>query len=194
MGKKISTRARRARTGREGFSLIEVTILALLLLVAVGGLSGAVLSSMRLSRVTEESSLADEAARALAAQMQVTDFGLVFRTYNASTLDDAGLAAPVPGAAFDLRGLAPRRDDADGRVGRIEFPVVDAGGGVLLLDESFVEPRLGMLEGVGRDLNLDGDAQDQLAVGYQSLPVRVIVEWTGAAGNRSYELDLVMMP
>ena len=38
-----------------------MTVLALLLLVAIGGLSGAVLSSLRLTRTTEESTLADEA-------------------------------------------------------------------------------------------------------------------------------------
>lgn len=194
MGKRLDIHAPGAPTGREAFSLIEVTILALLLLVAVGGLSGAVLSSLRLSRVTEESALADEAARARAARMQVTAFGDIFRTYNEAPGDDLGGAGTSPGAGFDVRGLTPRRDDPDGRVGRIVFPAVDVGGGVFVLRESFEDERLGMLAGVGRDLNLDGDTADDLQTGYQLLPARLIVEWTGAGGNRSYELDVVLTP
>ena len=182
------------RSGREGFSLIEVTILALLLLVAIGGLSGAVLSSMRLSRATEESALADEAARSLAARLQITNFADIFRTYNTATVDDLGGAGTAPGANFDVRGLAPRHTDADGRVGRIVFPTADLPGGIQVLRESTVDDRMGMLEGVGRDLNLDGDTLDDLTNTYQVLPARIIVEWTGAGGNRSYELDLVLTP
>lgn len=194
MGKELDINAPGAPTGREAFSLIEVTILALLLLVAVGGLSGAVLSSLRLSRVTEESALADEAARARAARMQVTAFADIFRTYNEAPGDDLGAPGSAPGAAFDVRGLTPRRDDPDGRVGRIVFPAVDVGGGVFVLRESFVDERMGMLEGVGRDLNLDGDALDDMTTGYQLLPARILVEWTGAGGNRSYEIDVVLTP
>lgn len=192
MGKKLYIRAFVARSGREAFSLIEVTILALLLLVAMGGLSGAVLSSLRLSRVTEESVLADEAARALGARMQVTAFDSIFKQYNANPADDLVLPGTAVGAAFDVRGLTARQDDADGRVGRIVFPAIDLPGGVQALREDVVDARLGML--AGRDLNLDGDAIDDVTNTYQLLPARLIVEWTGAGGNRSYELDLVLTP
>lgn len=178
------------RPGQGGFSLVEVTILALLLLVAVGGLSGAVLSSLKLARTTEESALADEAVRAQAAAMQLTAFDLIFRTYNSATADDPGVAGSAPGAAFDVRGLTPREGDADGRVGRIVFPAVDAGGGLEALREDVLEPRLGMEAGL--DLNGDGDALDDVTADYVLLPVRLIVEWTGAGGNRSYELDLLL--
>ncbi|NOT31158.1 MAG: hypothetical protein HOP15_11980 [Planctomycetes bacterium] len=191
MGKKLYIRALLARSGREAFSLIEVTILALLLLVAMGGLSGAVLSSLRLSRVTEESALADEAARALGARMQVTAFTSIFRQYDANPANDL-VPGTGPGSAFDVRGLTARQGDADGRVGRIVFPAVDLIAPAQALREDVVDARLGML--AGRDLNLDGDAIDDVTIGYQLLPVRVIVEWTGAGGNRSYELDLVLTP
>jgi hypothetical protein len=170
--------------------MVEVAILAVLLLIAVGGLSGAVLSSIRLARTSEESALADEAARALAARMEVQDFPLLFRMYNASVQDDAGLPS-VPGPNFDVRGLAPREDDPDGRVGRIVFPTVELVGGGEALREDVPEARLGMAPD-GRDLNGDGDALDDVTNDYQLLPVRLIFEWTGAGGDRSYELDLVL--
>lgn len=172
--------------------MVEVTIVAILLLVAVGGLSGAVLSSLRLSRATEESSIADDGARALAARMQLETFSEIFRRYNASTLDDVGLGV-VPGAAFDVPGLTPRSDDADGRVGRIVFPSVELVGGQLALREDVVDPRLGMPDGQPRDLNLNGEFDDDVTLDYVLLPVRLILEWTGAGGQRSYELDLVLV-
>lgn len=183
MGKKLARSFQRSH--REGFSLVEVTILALLLLVAVGGLSGAVLSSLRLSRTTEESTLADEAARALAGRLQTEAFGNLFSRYNASP-------AAVPGAAFDVPGLTARSDDPDGRVGRIVFPAVDVGGGVQALREDVSDVRLGMAE--GRDLNGNGVPNEDATINYVLLPARLIVEWTGAGGDRSYELDLVLVP
>jgi hypothetical protein len=195
VGKK-GVRARRVlHCHRGGFSLVEVAILAVLLLVAVGGLSGAVLSSLRLSRTTEESARSDEAARALAARMQTQAFSSLFGLYNAFPDDDPGGKGTAPGAAFDVAGLTPREGDPDGRVGRIVFPTVDLPGGAQALREDVVDARMGMptLGMPGRDLNGDGnyDALDH-ANDYVLLPARLIVEWTGAGGDRSYELDVVL--
>jgi len=158
----------------------------------VGGLSGAVLSSLKLSRTTEEGALADEAVRALAARMQNTTFRDIFATYNGVGDDDPGAPDTAPGNAFDIAGLAPRSGDADGRVGRIVFPSIDAGPGLERLREDVIDSRLGMDAG-GRDLNGDGDALDDVTDDYALLPVRLIVEWTGAGGNRTHELDLLLV-
>jgi hypothetical protein len=189
---RIRAGARARASSRRGFSLVEVAILALLLLVGVGGLSSAVLSSVRLARSTEESALADEAARALGARMQAVTFRDIFATYNGYPDDDpGGVPGSAPGSAFDVRGLTPRTDDPDGRVGRIVFPVVELMSGAEALREDVVDPRLGMA--AGRDLNGDLDQVDDATGDYQILPARLIVEWTGAGGNRSYELDLVLV-
>lgn len=163
-------------------------MLALLLLLAVGGLSSAVLSSVRLGRVNQESALADHAARALGARMQTFPFDDIFSAYNATPGDDP---AGAPGAAFDVRGLNPRAGDPDGRVGRIVFPSVTLAGGAEALREDVIDPRLGMAD--GRDLNGDLDAADDVTGDYVLLPARLIVEWTGAGGDRAYELDLVLV-
>jgi hypothetical protein len=188
---RIRAGARARASSRRGFSLVEVAILALLLLVGVGGLSSAVLSSVRLARSTEESALADETARALGARMQAVTFRDIFATYNGYPDDDPGGPGTAPGGAFDVRGLTPRADDPDGRVGRIVFPVVELMSGAEALREDVVDPRLGMA--AGRDLNGDMDTVDDATADYQILPARLIVEWTGAGGNRSYELDLVLV-
>jgi len=191
VGKRIQSRRTLGKgRGSAGFSLVEVAILAVFLLVAVGGLSSAVLSSLQLSRTTEESALADEAARGLAADMQSHTFRDIFKLYNADPNDDpVGIVGP--GAAFDVRGLTPRAGDADGRVGRIEFPAVPTGVGTgVALREDFDDRRMAM----PRDLNGNGADVDDASADYLVLPVRLIVEWTGAGGNRSLELDLALLP
>jgi prepilin-type N-terminal cleavage/methylation domain-containing protein len=177
------------REQQAGFSLVEVMVVTLLLLVAVGGLAGSVATSMRLSRTTREQALADEALRIQAGRMQSEAFAQVFRRYNGTDSDDPGLAGSAPGAAFEVDGLSPQEGDPDGVVGRIVFPVVEVGG-VETLREDVEERQLGMLEGL--DLNGDGDAQDDASNDYVLLPVRLIVEWKGAAGNAVRELDLLL--
>ena len=78
--------------GALGFTLVEIALLTVILLVAVGGLSGAVVSAIRLSRATEETALADDAARAMAAQLTLTPIGDVFRTFNPDPGDDLGMS------------------------------------------------------------------------------------------------------
>jgi len=185
----------KARRVCSGFSLIEVALLSILLLVAVGGLSGAVLSSLQLARSTEESARADDAARALLARLQVTPFADVFASYNSDPQDDPGGPGRALGAAFDVPGLTPRRDDPDGRVGRIVFPSIVTSGTTEELREDLVDARLGRDELLGgRDLNGDGDALDVVNDDYRILPVKILVEWRGSSGQRSFELDAVLLP
>ncbi len=183
------TRGRAVDTARAGFSMVEIALVTVFLLVAVGGLSSAVISALKLSRTTEETSIADDAARQVASDMQRTAFADVFRTYNTDPDDDLPGA---PGAAFDVRGLTPRQEDPDGRVGRVLFPSVPVGG-VEALREDVIDPRWAMEN--GRDLNGD-DLIDTLdhAGDYLVLPARVVVEWTGAGGDRLVELDLCLLP
>jgi hypothetical protein len=61
------------------------------------------------------------------------------------------------------------------------------------LREDVVDARLGMPEGEPRDLNLNGEFDDDVTNDYVLLPVRLILEWVGAGGERSYELDLVLV-
>ena len=84
----------RRRNRREGFSIVEVAILAILLLVAVGGLSGAVLSSLRLSHSSEETARADKAAHLKAAELQRVPLAEIFARYNNSALDDPAGVSP----------------------------------------------------------------------------------------------------
>ena len=183
---------RSPRRARRGFTLVEIALLTVILLVAVGGLSGAVVSAIQLSRATEETAIADDAARAMAAQFALTPFEELFRTYNTDPGDDPNGPGSAPGQDFVVAGLTPRRDDLDGRVGRILMPAVDiAGGPAQSLQEDFVEPRWGMPRDLSGDSSVDAvDHKED----YVALPVTVRLEWIGAGGPRSLQVDFLLVP
>ena len=167
-GGQSGTRSRRA-----GFSLIEIAVVMALLLIAIGGLSGAVISSIRLSEVNEQTAIADEAARRMLAEMSGVQFDQIFATFNADPNDDVFGPGLGEGPNFAVRGLTPRHDDPDGFVGEIQFPTVPFNGG-LGIDENTDDISLGM----PRDLTGDDDTDDVIQGGYLVLPVKVRLEWT----------------
>jgi len=173
------------RPSRAGISLLDVLVAMTVLVVAIAGLASSLVSTLRLSRVNEETALADDAARALAARIRGSDFRDIFALYNATPVDDP-LATPAPGPDFDVPGLDARTNDADGFVGRVLFPV---GPGETLREDA-VDASLGM----PRDLDGDGvvDAADHSG-DYVLLPVTIRLDWRGPAGKRFLELDLLLI-
>lgn len=142
------------------------------LTVAIGGLSGAVVHAMRLNQVNQETAIADAAILEQAERMQGLAFETVFATY---------LAQP----GFDVPALSVVAGDPDGLVGSITFPTI-AGQ----LREDVFDPSLGM----PRDLNGDGLAPDNLdhSGDYVILPATIRLDWAGATGDRFLEYDLVL--
>ena len=145
--------------------MIEMSVAAVVLTVALCGLSGSMVSSVALDRVNHETALAEAAVRGTMEKISGTDFTETFARFNADPADDPGGAATAPGATFAVKGL---RGDAGALPGRITFPVGAPG----VLREDAVDAALGM----PRDLNGDGavDAADHSA-NYRLLPVRVSV-------------------
>jgi len=174
-------------TSRSGFSLIEIAVVMILLVIAIGGLSSAVVSSIRLSRTNEESAIADDAARRMIAELRTVGFLDIFASFNADPGDDPGGAGSAPGPNFVVVGLTPQNDDADGLVGEIRFPTAPLGPGVALNEDS-QDSNLGM----PRDLNGDGDSTDLVQTNYLVLPVSVRIQWTGSAGRSFVELRTVI--
>lgn len=174
-------------TGETGLTLIEIMLTTVVMLIAVGGLSSSILSSIRLSRVNDESARAHAAARQMAEIIQDVDFDQIFVMFNDDASDDP--VGDAPGNLFDIAGLTAIAGDEDGAVGTILFPTVDTAGG-RALREDIVDEDLGM----PRDLNGDGvvDSSDHSG-DYLILPVTIRVQWRGAAGNRQMDLDLVLV-
>jgi len=172
------------RRPRDGFTLIEVTIALVVLVIGVGGALGSISTFAVLEETNRETTVAHLAARRTLEEMRAADFDEVFARYNADNADDpAGVVSP--GASFAVDGLQATDVDPDGVVGRIVFPV--DGGGVLR--EDLADPGFGL----PADLNADGvtDGSD-VGASYVALPVRVIVEWRGRAGNRTFELQTLL--
>jgi hypothetical protein len=156
-----------------GFAITDAVVAMLLLTIAVGGLAGSVTFGLKLHRTNQESAVAEQAARAILADLRKEIFGDIYSVYSAK------LNLPVA-------GLNAQPDDADGMVGELIFPT-DAGGAPGLW-EGAVMPALGC----PRDLNGDGDDSDHLVNGYVILPVTVRLKWRGAAGDCLQEYHAVL--
>jgi hypothetical protein len=166
-------------------------VAAVVLAIAVGGISSSMLSSMTLNRVNGETALAQQAVRGALEQLSGVPFDEIWAVYNADAADDGGLSVAPRGPNFPVAGLDAQEADVDGMCGRVEFPAVFVGV-AQELREDVVDAGLGM----PRDLDADGiwPEAGNVAPGYAVLPVRVWVEWRGVSGNRSVRLETMLCP
>jgi len=192
--------ARRSRRG--GFSLVEIMICMTVISVAVVGVMGSITSSSSLGDSNRESSVAYRAVQRAIEQMQGSDFTQVWAAYNDDDADDPGGIGTAPGRHFDVPGLTPQEGDADGRVGRITFPISIGGGPSIVLLDDLDEPgfdlRTDRPTGLERQYEDHVDISDARGIrpenGYLLLPVRIEVEWTGASGDRSIAVETILAP
>jgi len=175
---------RHGNVQRAGFTVLELMISATVFLLVAGAVTTSVVVSSALNTTARETAQATRAAESLLEELKGIEFAEVFARYNESAADDPALG-PSPGAGFAVAGLGVQAGDADGFVGRVEFPMV---GAELREDVDDVEL------GLPRDLNGDGvvDALDH-AADYRILPVRVVVAWTGKNGARTVGLVTVLV-
>jgi len=180
------TPPRRRPGQRRGYSLVELLITLTVLMVALAGYLRAMSEAMELSRVNREHALAREAARLLIETLQEQPLARVYAEYNARSDDDPNGAGTGLGPSFDVPGLEPPKDDAVGRVGRIQFPENAAG--------ALSETPATRFPFLPRDLNLDGDAlDDDVAADHVLLPVRVLMRWGGSSTPRQLEFTTFLV-
>lgn len=184
----LSRRCPAAARRRGGFTLLEVMVAALVLTVAVVSSLGSMVTSYALNRTNRETSIAEDAARRILEEVRSVPFAEAFAIYNADASDDGGLTVAARGPNFAVRGLEAAANDPDGLCARVMFPS-QVVGGVEQLREDVVDPELGMPQ----DLNGDGpvDAANH-SNAYVLLPVRVRIEWRGAAGRRTLDLNSIV--
>ncbi len=168
-------------------TLIEVSISVTILVTILMGFCQALMGSSKAARTAREASIATDAARQMMETLRAENFSAVFAANNSSAADDpGGMTARL--AAFDVPGLTPRTDDADGLCGQIIWPELDDGGNATLREDTD-ESRLSM----PRDLNGDGVVDNADHSGdYAILPVLVRVEWRGAATNGRVEFKTIL--
>lgn len=167
-----------------GFTLIELSLGMLVMLVALSVFSGTVLSTTRQRAISRETALAAQAVRSVFESMRNEDFSEVLRLYDSDAANDPAGVGSAPGAEFDVPGLEPL---PGGLPGQVIFPLVEVGSEDdprWELREDFANVRLGM----PRDLDGDGavDALDHSA-DTLILPVLIRVEWMSNAGPRLHE-------
>jgi type II secretory pathway pseudopilin PulG len=173
---RVLGRRVRATGFRAGFSLLELLVAVGVLLFGLLGFSQAVLRSAATNEASREGALAAAAARELIETMQAEEFATLFRRYNDDPADDPGMAGSAPGANFAVAGLDPQDGDADGFVGRVEFPVQAGAAGILR--EDLVLPAMGTPRDIDGDDVVDAaDKKDS----YRLLPVVVRIQWRGRA-------------
>jgi hypothetical protein len=152
-------------------SLIELLVATTILGVALHMTAAALVNTGRVEPQQRETSAALDAARELYERMRSVEAGRLFALYNQDPADDPDGPGTAPGADLAVPALRARADDADGFVGRVEFPAL-AGE----LREDVADRELGM----PRDLDLDGVLDDLDHAGdYRILPFRIVLEWSG---------------
>ncbi|MEW6071022.1 MAG: hypothetical protein AB1726_00315 [Planctomycetota bacterium] len=180
---------RRSRSPRAGATLIEAVAGMGVVLLSMVGFARVVLFADLHPEADHEYLLAREAVQRTIDDLSWTSFREVYARYNEDPFDDPDGAGTASGDRFSVPGLAPRSPDPETAVGRISFPTIfdfDCG---LALREDVLDPALGM----PRDLNGDGqvDRRDH-SRDYALLPVRVRVEWRGAAGPSVLEVETLI--
>lgn len=171
----MAGRFKRTRPGRAraGFTLIEVSLAIVMLIVALVAMTASNVRSQVLHRSTHERSQAHNALRAVAERIQS-----VSRAGVDSSLGWANYvrAAFTPGTGeigvtFAVAGLVPLEGAAT--VGTIE----------VVLDETSTDATVGAALGLPRDLNGDGDAADaSVGADARVIPIVLRARWRSPTG------------
>ena len=169
-----------------------------IIVIGLLGLISAISYTTRMNAVNRENKAALVGAEQILEHLRSVTFTEIFRRYNRSTADDAGLTLPLVSHnlwkspmnvwQFWIPGLDPDPAsgsvDANGPSGTISFP----GDGTTLLESTTDAD-----QGMPRDLNGDGDAVDDVTSTYKLLPVTLTISWTGIMGPRTVTYRHLLM-
>ena len=158
----------KGRSSRKaGFTVLEMALATVTLMVGIMSISAATLSMHQLSRQNREKAMAHNAVHAIAERINSAS---AIAATTPGTWTQTVLGAYGPGGAvgdtFDVLGLTAPLDQP--QVGTIEF----------ITDETLTDEELGVTIGMPRDLNGDGDALDSnVSADARMLPVIITARW-----------------
>jgi prepilin-type N-terminal cleavage/methylation domain-containing protein len=171
---------------RAGFTLVELAVGLVILLVSLLIFSSAISGITEQRAIDRENALAAEAARNMLERLRSEDFGEVYALFNADPTDDPGVAGSAPGNRFEVAGLDASTDAVGVPVGEIRFPSVEDPLAGWQLREDLENRALGLPRDISGDSVVDGqDHSDS----YFILPVQIRVRWSGPGGVRQYEMS-----
>jgi len=160
------------RSANSAFTLIEVVVSGVIIVLAVAMLVTSLQYCSRASQTAREKTMALNGARSMLETLRSMSVKHIFLTYG-----PGGAVGPD----FDVEGLRAADGDGDGHCGLV----------TVYTDESENVPRVGL----PRDLNGDGDADDSgadVTDNYWLVPVRVDVGWQGVSGSSSVTLYAII--
>gem|GEM_PF-369929 len=211
-----------ARRCQGGFTLLELMVAVVLIVVAFFGLLLSLHYGSVLNETTRQLQTAHEAGRRALEAVRAYEFEFIYRCFNSDTADDPngpGTAevslyplnvsidresggTPLPpltalgdgiGNNFVVDGLEPRTTDPDRVVGVILFPEAVDAGNTVLSEQGQAAPPFDIF-GPPRDLNGNGSVDDlNVSDDYGRLPIAVLVQWQGSFGDeREVRVDTVL--
>lgn len=166
---------------RTGMTLVEVMVALVILTVSTFMLSSTITAAVAHSEIKRERALAVEAAMNTLEAMRAHPFSDLHALYNDDPADDPDGAGTGQGMHFVAQGLEVLDDDVDGFCGRVMLP-----SSTFELFENVENLDLGMPRDLDGDLQID---EDDHALDYMILPVKVLIEWRGAGGRRVFEMS-----
>ncbi len=155
--------------GSGGFTVLEMALATVTLMVGIMSISAATLRMHNLGRQNRERTLGHNAIHAVAERVNSASAIAAKNPDSWSdTLLDAYTAGGTVGNTFDVTGLtAPVGTPTVGLI-------------TIITDETATDADLGVIMGMPRDLNGDGDMNDTDVSGVASmLPVIVTATWRG---------------
>ncbi len=157
---------------RGGFTLAELALAMTMLIVALISISAATLRSHSLRRQNRERTLAHNAIRSISERIHSLSYITVENSPTTWVQDLLARYGPggTIGNQFDVEGLNP--PGAAGRVGSIQ----------IVTDETLTDLALGVELGMPRDLNGDGDANDNVVATARLLPIIITLTYRSASG------------
>ena len=181
------------RQAVRGLTMVELSVVLVVLLVAVSIYSNTLAATARQRVMHRESALAADAARTMLERMLDTPFAERYALFNTDPLDDPDGPGSAPGSRFAVPGLPSLPGVAGGLAGSIRFPAVNVGTSAApawQLREDVADSALSMPRDLDSDFRVD--ALDH-AGDYTRLPVEVRVDWQGRVGAQGYRLISLMV-
>ena len=154
---------------QQGFTVLEMALATVTLMVGIMSISAATLRMHNLGRQNRERTIGHNAIHGVAERLNsASAIAAVDTSTWAQTLLDAYGPGGTVGDSFDVTGLTPPQGVE--AVGQIQ----------IITNETLTDAQLGVVMGMPRDLNGDGDALDVDVTGTASmLPVIVSTTWRG---------------
>ena len=152
-----------------GFTVLEMALATVTLMIGIMSISAATLRMHQLGRQNRERTLAHNAIHAVAERLNSASAIAAKDPGSwAATLLEAYGPGGVVGDTFDIEGLTPPAGQAT--VGTI----------TIVTNETATDDDLGVIMGMPRDLNGDGDASDlDVAEDARMLAMIVTATWRG---------------